>query len=208
MERRDRVKWVYASKDNDELVTRYDQWAADYDADLKDVFGWISPEKAAKIFSNWVPKEARVLDAGAGTGLVGEALAAMGYSRIVAADLSEEMLEEARKKKVYCEYHRFILGERLAFKTDAFDAVISVGVFTLGHAPASAFDELVRIVKPGGHIVFTLRVDHYETGGFKEKQTDLERRGRWVLTELSAPYQALPKGEPEVLQRVWAYRVL
>ena len=70
------------------------------------------------------------------------------------------------------------------------------------------FDELVRITKPGGTIVFSLRVDIYETGGFKESQSGLESSGKWKLAEVTEEFQPLPKGEPEVWHQIWAYRVL
>lgn len=147
------------------------------------------------------------MDAGAGTGLVGECLVKAGFENLVAMDLSKGMLEEARVKNLYCEFHQMALGGNLDFPTNDFDAVISVGVFTQGHAPAKSFDELARITKPGGLIVFTLRVDTYESDGFKEQQTEMEDAGVWQLTEMTEQYQPLPKGEPEVWHRVWAYRV-
>ena len=203
-----RVQWVYESASNKELEERYDQWAADYDKDLAEEFAWNAPQYATAVFSKHVDKSARILDAGAGTGLVGECLARAAYKDLVAMDLSLGMLEEARAKNVYRSFHQMTLGEKLDFDTSAFDAVISVGVFTLGHAPASAFDELARITKPGGHIVFSLRTDVYEKGGFKEKQAAMESAGKWKLTEVSEEFQPLPKGEPDVWHQIWAYRVM
>ncbi len=207
MDRRDRVKWIYSSKDNRDLAARYDQWAATYDSDLHEAFGWIGPQRAVAVFSELVPRQARVLDAGAGTGLVGQALAACGYENIAAADLSTGMLEEARKKNVYREFHRIVMGEPLDFESEIFDAIISVGVLTVGHAPPSAFDELIRITSPGGHIVFTLRTDVYENNGFREKQERLEQARKWRLTEVSQPFRPMPDGEPDVIHRVWVYQV-
>ena len=123
-------------------------------------------------------------------------------------DLSLGMLEEAKTKNVYLSFQHMTLGEKLDFDTDAFDAVISVGVFTLGHAPASAFDELARITKPGGYIAFSLRTDVYEEGGFKEKQVAMESAGVWKLAQVTDPFQPLPKGEPEVFHQVWVYQVV
>ena len=37
-QRRNRVQWVYAAKNNQELETRYDQWAPEYDKDLAEQF--------------------------------------------------------------------------------------------------------------------------------------------------------------------------
>ncbi len=208
MEGQNKVQWIYSSRDNGELAERYDQWAKDYDADLEHDFAWWGPEFAAGLFAKHVPKEAKILDAGAGTGLVGVVLAQKGYRDIVAMDLFEGMLEEARKKNVYREFHRMVMGETLDFLTGSFDAVISIGVLTLGHAPASSFDELIRITRPGGCIVFSLRPDVYEDGGFKEKMTELENTGKWELVEASEKKQILPKGEPDVYHQVWVYRVI
>jgi SAM-dependent methyltransferase len=117
------------------------------------------------------------------------------------------MLNESRKKNVYSEFHRMVMGAPLDFKTGSFDAVITVGVLTVGHAPASSLDELVRITKPGGYIVFSLRPDVYRDSGFKEKQDDLETQGKWKLVEESEEFQPMPKGEPDVYHQVWVYKI-
>lgn len=206
-ESENRIRWVYSSTNNQELQERYDEWAEAYDQDLEDDFAWNAPQTAARVLAALVPKDAPVLDAGAGTGLVGQALAEMGFTSMVAMDLSEGMLEQARQKGVYRECHRMVLGERLDFDSGQFEGIISVGVFTLGHAPASAFDELIRVTKPGGFIVFSLRTDVYLEGGFKEKLDALSSEGRWTLAEATEPFQPLPKGEPDVYHQIWAYQV-
>ncbi|MEJ2739351.1 MAG: class I SAM-dependent methyltransferase [Dehalococcoidia bacterium] len=208
MDRRDKVQWIYSSHDNKELAERYDVWAKDYDEDLDEGFGWIGPQRAVDFFVKYVGKEARILDAGAGTGLVGEHLNKQGYKNLIAMDLSEGMLNEARKKNAYCEFHRMVMGEPLGFPTGSFDAVISVGVLTVGHAPAGSLDELVRITRPGGHVVFSLRPDVYKDSGFKDKQDELEAQGKWKLVEASEEFQPLPKGEPEVYHQVWVYEII
>ncbi|MFH1560792.1 MAG: class I SAM-dependent methyltransferase [Chloroflexota bacterium] len=207
MTSQNRVQWIYSSKDNQELAERYDQWAKDYNSDLETDFGWQGPDRAAHVFASHVPRHAHILDAGAGTGLVGQILSDLGYNHMVAMDLSQGMLEEARKKNIYQELHQMVMGEPLDYPTDFFDAVISVGVLTVGHAPASSLDELVRITRPGGHIVFSLRPDIYESGGFKDKQTTLESEDKWRLVEVTEEFQPLPKGEPEVYHQVWVYQV-
>ncbi len=202
-----RVQWVYEATSDKELEDRYDQWAADYDSDLAAEFAWNAPQNATAVFVKHVDKSAHILDAGAGTGLVGECLAEVGYKDLVAMDLSQGMLDEAKSKNLYNAFHQMALGGTLDFATGEFDAVISVGVFTQGHAPANSFDELARITKPGGLILFSLRVDIYESGGFQRQQTGMEDSGVWELAEMTEEYQPLPKGEPEVWHRIWAYRV-
>ena len=139
---------------------------------------------------------------------MGELLHEAGFEYLVAMDLSQGMLDEAARKDVYREFHRMAMGSPLDFPPRSLDGVISVGVFTVGHAPAGSFDELVRVTRPGGHIVFSLRPDTYEQDGFREKQSWLETAGKWRLVEEGEKYQPMPKGEPEVYHQVWVYQVL
>ena len=201
-----RVQWVYESTSNQELEERYDQWAGEYDQDLDAVFAWNAPQNGANVLASLVPAGSAVLDAGAGTGLAGKCLADAGFTNMAAMDLSQGMLDEARKKNVYNSFHQMTLGETLGFESGQFDAVISIGVFTLGHAPVQSFDELVRVTKAGGYIVFSLRTDMVDDG-FQEYFKRLEDAGKWKLAQVTEPYQPLPKGEPEVFHQIWAYQV-
>ena len=202
-----RVQWVYGSTTNEELEERYDQWATEYDQDLDEVFAWSAPQTGAGVLARLIPADSAVLDAGAGTGLAGKCLADAGFTNIAAMDLSRGMLEEARKKNVYNSFHQMTLGETLGFESHQFDAVISIGVFTLGHAPINSFDELVRVTKSGGYVVFSLRTDMVEDG-YQAYFDKLAAAGRWKLAEAGEPYQPLPKGEPEVFHQIWAFQVL
>ena len=201
-----RVQWVYGSTTNQELEERYDQWATEYDKDLDEVFAWNAPQTGADVLARLVPNTSAVLDAGAGTGLAGKCLADAGFTNLAAMDLSQGMLDEARRKNVYSSFHQMTLGETLGFETGQFDAVISIGVFTLGHAPINSFDELVRVTKPGGYVVFSLRTDMVDDG-YQAYFDKLDAAGKWKLAEVSEPYQPLPKGEPEVFHQIWAFQV-
>jgi SAM-dependent methyltransferase len=155
-----------------------------------------------------LPAHGHILDVGAGTGLLGVELAQAGFSRLDALDLSPRMLDEARRKRVYGDLREGRLGDELDYDTGAFDGVIASGVLTTGHAPAASLDELVRITRRGGHIIFTLRSDEGSPPGFDEKMEALSQASRWELVERGDEFQAMPIGEPTVLVRVWAYRVL
>ena len=207
MTQNDRVQWVYSSQNEQELEERYDQWAEEYDADLESEYGWISPQRTSEYLAKYAATDASVLDAGAGTGLVGECLHKLGFRNMTAMDLSLGMLEVARRKNIYQGLDQMTMGEELGYATDQFDASVIVGVFTQGHAPASSIDELVRVVKPGGHIVFSLRTDTYLENGFKDKLESLVSAGLWKLVEVSDAYHPLPKGEPEVMHQVWVFQV-
>ena len=201
-----RVQWVYGSTTNQELEERYDQWATEYDRDLADDFAWNAPDNGARVLASLVPADANVLDAGAGTGLAGICLAVAGFTRMAAMDISQGMLDVAKEKNVYTSFHQMVMGETLGFETDEFDAVISIGVFTLGHAPISSFDELVRVTKPGGYIVFSLRTDMVDDG-YQDYFNKLESAGQWKLSQVTDPFQPMPKGEPEVFHQIWAFQV-
>ena len=204
----DRLKWIYSSKDKQELKERYDQWANDYDTELEESYGWRSPRIASGFVNKYVSKKGRILDAGAGTGLVGCCLHKLGYTDLVAIDLSEEMLRKARNKKVYKELHKMDLGETLNFPDEAFDAVVCVGVLTYGHAPPSSLREMIRVTRPGGHVVFSLRTDAYEHLGFKVVQAALESGGSWKLVEISDPHQPFARKDLDVHHRIWVYQAL
>ncbi len=151
-------------------------------------------------------RDARLLDAGAGTGLLGSALRERGFTTLDALDLSPAMLAEAERKGVYRSLVEARLGGRLPYADGAYDAVASSGVLTTGHAPASSLEELVRITRPGGHVVFTLRSDTTPPG-YDAAIEALAASGRWELVERGAEFQAMPTSEPEVLVRVWAFAV-
>ena len=99
------------------------------------------------------------------------------------------------------------LGGELDFPSDAFSAIVATGVFAAGHAPPESFDDLIRITKPGGHMIFSVRTDVYLDGGFKEKQETFEREEKWQLLEVTDPFAHLRFEDPELKIQVFAYQV-
>ena len=199
---------LYGAGDLEELRSEYDRIAEAYDAALVDEMGYTSPSELARTVGRLLPRDARILDVGAGTGLLGAALADAGFSQLDGLDLSPRMLAEARRKGVYGDLREGRLGGELDFESGQYDGVVAAGVLTTGHAPADSLDELVRITRPGGHVVFTLRSDAGKPTGFEERMAELVSGGQWQLVETGDEFQAMPLGEPDVLVRVWAYRVL
>ena len=136
-----------------------------------------------------------------GTGLVGELLAARGFADLASIDISQGMLDAADTKGVYLERRRMELGTLLDFPTDHFDAVLCIGSFGPGHAPASSLDELIRATKPGGAFPFNI------PAGFASKSEELVAVGAWELVSVSDDFPPMPGGEPDVLANIWHYRV-
>lgn len=201
----ERVSWVYSSSSSSEVEARYDAWAEDYDSDLTDTFDYVLPERCAAEFAQFVDVQARVLDVGAGTGLVGTQLRRHGFTEITGIDISAEMLRRAEQTGAYRELHKAELGLPLPFGDDVFDAAICVGVFTDGHAPASAVPEIVRVVRSGGIVLIPIRPDILDSHGFRDMFDSLVLEGAWTELSVSEPYPPMPKGEPDVMSqtRVW-----
>jgi MFS family permease len=198
---------LYGAADLDELRAEYDRIAPSYDVGVGEAMGYASPRAVTAVAERLLERDAHILDAGAGTGLLGEELSRAGFKRVDGFDMSARMLGEAARKGVYGDLRAGTLGSRLDYETAAFDGVLVCGVLTTRHAPATSLDELVRVTRRGGHVIFTLRSDQ-DVPGFADKIGELERARRWQQVERGEEFQALPGGEPEVRVRVWAFRVL
>lgn len=194
---------VYGARDLDELRTEYDRIAGVYDADGWD---WLGPAMILEAARRFVALDALILDVGAGTGQLGIALREAGYPHLDAMDLSPGMLAIAAGRGVYGGIREGRLGEPLDYADDAFDAAVASGVFTTGHAPPTGLPELTRIVRPGGHVLFTLRSDETPPG-FEEMMQRLVQDGAWTLAERGEEVVAMPRTAPDVRLRAWVFVV-
>lgn len=205
-------KQAYAASSQDDLLRLYEEWAETYDAD-HEAIGFFGHRTAARALAKYTPfaEVAAVLDAGCGTGAAGEVLWSLGYRNVTGVDLSREMLARAERKGIYRHLVQVDLGQPLdLFPCNHLDAAILVGVFSFGQAPAHTLDEVVRLVKPGGVVVFTMRTDFFEQDAMsvRSKMEELDQAHAWKLLEVTEPEQYLPKKDPRALFRVWCYRVL
>src|SRR5208337_360260 len=104
--------------------------------------------------------------------------------------------------------HQQTLGEPLDFPSATFDAVMVVGVFARAHAPSRSLAELIRITKPGGFVIFTLRPEFFVATDFKDTMAQLADSGRWRLVETTEPFDGRYKEFPGINLQVWVYEVL
>lgn len=84
----------------------------------------------------------------------------LGYTTLCALDVSEGMLNEAKKKNVYEKFICAALTDQEIpdIQTGEFDALICGGAMFKGHIRSSALTEMVRIVKTGKSTSGIMRV--------------------------------------------------
>lgn len=70
----ERLNWVINAETNEEMRRRYDLWAHHYDEDVGSYEDYLVPVEATKVAERVLSKDALIVDAGAGTGLVGQTL--------------------------------------------------------------------------------------------------------------------------------------
>lgn len=176
---------VYTAKNHEQLMDAYKDWASDYDTDTVERFGYVAHVASAEALDNVLETHAAfILDAGCGTGLVGEELVKRGYTKMDALDYSKEMLDEAARKNIYQHHIQADLSKPLDIDNNLYDAIVCTGTFTYGHVKAHAFDELIRITKPGGIISFTIREGAYEDYGYRQRMIALEQENSWELLSM------------------------
>jgi 2-polyprenyl-3-methyl-5-hydroxy-6-metoxy-1,4-benzoquinol methylase len=183
----------------------YDQWARDYDRDL-----WASGNPYIALMAGMVGRhvpnrEARILDAGCGTGNMAQLLAAIGYKNIVGIDASQGMLDLAKTKGCYREVHQILLGSDIGLDPDSFDVITAAGVLTHGHAESDSLDGLLRLAKPGAPIIFSISKPAMEDCGFSDKIKTLENSGAWILKDQSDQFRTYPFSEQYKDLRHWIF---
>jgi SAM-dependent methyltransferase len=203
-----RLAQVYNAASPHELSKTYDAWASSYDADML-ATGYAHPAVICGLTARFVTNiDAAILDAGVGTGNIGGLLHSLGYTDLHGLDMSPGMIDKARARGVYHGLHQGILGEKLGLESGTYDAIISTGTFTAGHAPASAFDELTRLLKHGGHIIFTMGTTVWTENGFESKLGALCQQGLLMPVWESAVYHPMPhsKTESQLTTKVHVYQ--
>ncbi|KAI9367188.1 S-adenosyl-L-methionine-dependent methyltransferase [Aspergillus egyptiacus] len=163
----------------------YAKWAASYNADLtSESQNYTAPILTAQTavqntdLVNNNNAQLTVLDAGCGTGLVGQALSQSGNMVIDGADFSPEMLKIANETGVYRDLFEADLTLPIDRPDGTYDIVTCCGTLTSGHVgPAPALREFVRVVKPGGIVVATVLHLVWVSGGYKAEVEKIEADG-------------------------------
>lgn len=120
--------------------------------------------------------ELRVLDLGAGNGMVGAELREHGVARIVGLDISQAACDAARRDRrdVYDDYYVSDLtalesAQREDLLGWRFNCMMTVAALGFGDIPLRAFREGFNLVEDGGWIAFNIKetfLGNRDTSGF------------------------------------------
>ena len=185
---------VYAAETSEELAGVYDRWSIKYDQYMNEG-GYRHPAVCAALIARYISDiNAPILDAGVGTGLVGDLLGLLGYQNLTGIDISNSMLNIAHNKGIYGELKiANLLGDvKLPFSHYA--GAVAAGVFTTGHVGTRGFDTLTSLVAKNGWLIITIKSTIWDDG-FSNYLDTTERSGTIKILEKTKPYNSIPGAE-------------
>ena len=113
--------------------------------------GWNSTKKLIRLCE--IDKSKHVLVAGCGTGTSALKIAKVSGCKITGIDLSPEMVKVALKDAKNTDFEFKVGGvQKLPFKDNTFDAVLSESVTAFPPDKQKAIKEYARVLKPGGFV--------------------------------------------------------
>lgn len=160
---------AYALASPEDCLRLYAGWADSYDSDFAAGMDYILP---AQVAAAWMegggaaPEAGPVLDIGAGTGLLAEALRALGYAGAIdGVDLSAEMLARAGEKGLYRQLLQADITRPLPLKA-RYGGLVSSGTFTHGHVGPEAIAPLMAVAAPGALFALSVNAAVWDRLGF------------------------------------------
>jgi SAM-dependent methyltransferase len=142
----------------------------------------ISPKKVSELLHNsltseWVScSELRVLDLGAGNGMMAEKLRNLGVARIVGADILPEARDAAYRDRptayddyVVADFTKLSIDRREELTEWHFDCLTSVAALGFGDIPPKAFFTAMKFLRTDGWVAFNIKetfLDHSDDTGF------------------------------------------
>ena len=141
-----------------------------------------SPKKVSELLqdsltSEWVScTELRVLDLGAGNGMMGDRLRGLGVARIVGADILPEARDAAYRDRpmayddyVVADFTNLTDNRREELEEWRFDCLTSVAALGFGDIPPKAFFTALKFLGTDGWVAFNIKetfLDHSDDTGF------------------------------------------
>jgi len=194
------AEWFLVKLDGEWRQIRFHDYGAIYNVPglyeriFYDILKCKSPEVLSEALAHALeeagvnPRELRVLDLGAGNGMVGERLRALGASRLIGADILPEAAAATRRDRpsVYDAYRvldfmNLSPAERDALVQERLNCLTCVAALGFGDIPAAAFLAAFDLVERDGWIAFTIKdsfVQDRSGSEFAELIHSLESDGR------------------------------
>ena len=103
-------------------------------------------------------EQTKILDFGAGSGLVGEFFSKMGFNQVYGQEGSTSRVKHLETLPYYQEIERYLIGRhRLPSKhAKSFDLVTFSGNINRGAYGKIIFKEMLNALKPGGFMLFSI----------------------------------------------------
>ena len=148
-----------------------------------------SPAKVASILKSSVAQscenlsELRILDFGAGNGMMGDELKKHGLARLVGVDIIPEARAAAERDRpgVYDAYYvhdfcNLTAEQREKIASWSLDCLTTVAALGFGDIPPKAFIEAFNIIRSQGWVAFNIKetfLDNSDTSGFSRLMREL-----------------------------------
>lgn len=187
--------YFYIQEDGDERQLRFHDYDEIYGREglyeqlFYERLQCASPVKVASILASAVEQAGeecstlRVLDLGAGNGIMGEELRKHGVARLVGSDIIPEAYDALVRDRPGV-YDAYLVGD-LADPTDemieelrhwSLDCLTTVAALGFGDIPPAAFVSAFNMIAAGGWVAFNIRdtfLDHRETAELNRKIREL-----------------------------------
>lgn len=153
------------------------------------------------------PSSLRVLDLGAGNGIVGQELKHVGASTIVGVDIVEQARKAALRDRpgVYTDYLIEDMTDlpepaRRRLESFRFNCLTCVAALGFGDIPTEAFVRAYELVEPGGFVAFNIKRDFLDGGdlsGFAElMRAMIDENILEVACTKAYPHRLATSGDP------------
>lgn len=143
---------LHTANNHEEAVKMYSGIADTFDK-IQDALCYVGAKNGVKkcLEVGEVSKTARILDVGAGTGIIGEMLQSMGYDNLDALDGCQELLDKAKERNCYRNLYCSFVSPNIELPVEkkAYDVVVMPGVVYPAHILPTAFGEVIKVVKKG-----------------------------------------------------------
>lgn len=165
--------------------TLFDQYAGRFERELVEALHYSGPAliAAALVKTAGERRFKRVLDLGCGTGLMGEAVRGRA-EELVGVDLSEKMVETARRKQVYDRLAVADLAYFLAAEPEPFDLILAADVFVYLPDLKPVCAAVAHKLLPDGQFAYT--VETHEGDGAILRDTLRFAQGERHLREAAS----------------------